>query len=107
MLEVLVHFEMDASEVPDTYQLLEVDFEGRKGISRLSAASLNKNWKDDLDYTRSVGDDWLQSLSSVLLKVPSVVVPHSFNYLMNPRHELADNAKIVSATQRPFDTRLI
>lgn len=50
MLEVLVNFEIGAHEVPDNYQLLEVEYSGRKGISHLSA-SLPDDWNqvDKLD----------------------------------------------------------
>ena len=107
MLEVLVHFELDLSEVPDTYQLLEVEYTGRKGISRLDTSMLPEAWQDDSDSTRIAGDEWLASLSSALLKVPSALIPHSSNYLLNPRHELAKNAKIVNSQSHPYDNRLI
>ena len=40
----------------------------------------------DLDTTRTRGDDWISSRSSVALRVPSVAIPLSFNYLLNPNH---------------------
>jgi len=106
MLEVLVHFEMDSSEVPSSFQLLEIEFSGRKGIARLDPAALPEHWRDDIDTTRSVGDEWLVSFKSALLKVPSAVVPHSSNYLLNPRHELAQNASVITAHSHPYDGRL-
>ncbi len=106
MLEILVHFEMDLAEVPSSYQLLEIEFSGRKGISRLDVERLPDNWLQDVDCTRNVGDEWLGSLSGVLLKVPSIVVPNSANYIFNPRHELASMAAIVNITRHPFDVRL-
>ena len=107
MLEVLVHVEMEPSEVPDTYQLLKIDFQGRKGVSRLDTTRLPDNWAEDIEYTRSVGDEWLRSFSSTLLKVPSAIVPNSANYLLTPQHELAGNAKICNATKHPFDSRFL
>lgn len=107
MLEVLVHFELDVSEVPNNYQLLEVEMDGRRGISRLSESSMPADWRNNLDYTRAIGDEWLTSMKSVLLQVPSVIVPHSVNYLFNPRHELAGQATIVNCTKHPFDHRLV
>jgi len=106
MLEVLVHFEMDSSEVPSSFQLLEIEFSGRKGIARLDPTALPAHWRDDIDITRSVGDEWLVSFKSALLKVPSAVVPHSSNYLLNPRHELAKNATVITVHSHPYDGRL-
>jgi RES domain-containing protein len=57
--------------------------------------------------TRAIGDEWLSSQSSLLLRVPSAVAPNSFNCLFNPRHADAALAKVLSATKHPFDTRLM
>lgn len=107
MLEVLVHFELDLSEIPTNYQLLEVDYNQRTGMSHLHKNSLLDGWQDDLELTRAIGDEWLISSSSLLLRVPSAVVPHSYNYLFNPRHPAASAAEIVSARLHPFDARLV
>lgn len=36
--------------------------------------------------TRQVGDRWLAEQQSLLLRVPSVVLPHSYNYVINAGH---------------------
>jgi RES domain-containing protein len=36
--------------------------------------------------SRKIGDEWIESETSVVLKVPSVVVPAEYNYLINPGH---------------------
>lgn len=107
LLEILVHFEMAPDEVPTSYQLLEIDYSGSKGVSRLADDALSEDWRKDLNLTRAIGDEWLTSFKGSLLRVPSAVVPHSFNYLYNPRHELARNAKIIGAQSHPFDNRLL
>lgn len=107
MLEVLVHFELDLSEIPANYQLLEVDYSQRTGMSHLHKNSLPDGWQDDLELTRAIGDEWLMSASSLLLRVPSAVVPHSYNYLFSPRHPAASAAEIVSVRLHPFDARLL
>lgn len=106
MLETLVHFEMAPDEVPSNYQLLEVEYSGRKGRSRLAESALAEGWQSDISLTRGIGDEWLSGLNGSLLKVPSAIVPHSSNYLFNPRHELASSASIVSSRSHPFDIRL-
>lgn len=107
MLEVLVHFEMAPDEVPSTYQLLEIEYLDKEGVWELSADVMPSFWRADHSWTRATGDEWLSSLGSCLLRVPSAVVPHSYNYLFNPRHELAYKAQIVTAKSHPFDSRLI
>jgi len=107
MLEILVHFELAPDEVPSNYQLLEVGYPLRRGIARLQTRSLPEGWQADPDLTQAIGDEWLAGTSAALLKVPSAVVPRSFNYLFNPRHPDAQAAKVISATQHPYDNRLI
>ncbi len=36
--------------------------------------------------SQQVGDQWIESEASVVLRVPSVVVPAEHNYLINPGH---------------------
>lgn len=61
---------------------------------------------DDQDTTRAMGDEWLLSGSTLLLKVPSAILPHSYNYLLNPRHSLAREVTIAAVGKHPFDQRL-
>lgn len=107
MLEVLVHFELSISEIPERYQLLEVEYPQRRAVSRLQPSALDEDWREDTEYTRSIGDEWLAAADAALLKVPSAIVPKSFNYLFNPRHPEAKQAVIKSATRHPYDARLL
>ncbi len=106
MLETLVHFELDVNEVPLNFKLLEIEYSGRKGIRRLSIDSLSGDWKQNEELTRAIGDEWLSFMQGVLLRVPSALIPHSNNYLLNPRHKLAKDAKVVSSIAHPYDQRL-
>lgn len=107
MLETLVHFELAPDEVPASFQLLAVMTEDNMAIAHLSQDTLLADWQSNQDYTRSIGDEWLMSASSALLKVPSAIIPESYNYLFNPRHPDADKIHIDSVRHCPFDQRLI
>ena len=50
--------------------------------------------------SQEFGTEWLLSLRSAVLKVPSVLVPNDFNFLINPQHP--DFAKIEIGQPVPF-----
>jgi RES domain-containing protein len=64
-------------------------------------------WSPDLNTARLFGDLWASSMRSPVIAVPSVVVPHQINYLLNPRHpEMAGNITIVDRQSFVLDLRL-
>lgn len=109
LVENLVHLEIDPDDLPDTYQLIEVDLPDDVETEELDAGKLTKtnaNWRTDLFFTRSQGDEWLGSGRTALLRVPSVVLPKSQNVLLNPAHTDAKRARVVGTTRPPYDRRL-
>ena len=46
----------------------------------------NVDWSVGSAASQRIGDDWLARVASLLLRVPSVVVPVGWNYLLNPVH---------------------
>jgi RES domain-containing protein len=56
--------------------------------------------------SRQIGDHWIDTLSSAVLRVPSAVVSAEFNYVLNPRHP--EFARIAIEQIKPFvfDPRL-
>lgn len=105
LLEVLVHFEMTVDELPDALTLLRVTIPDKSSTSDIQS-ELSNQWPSNIAETRQLGDAWLKSGSSLLLRVPSVIVPFSFNYLFNPLHSDAENASF-SIHQLPLDPRLV
>ena len=55
---------------------------------------------------RRVGDAWLEAQASVVLSVPSVIVPEERNYLLNPEHPQFEELTIDMPRPFRFDTRL-
>lgn len=46
----------------------------------------NVDWSVGRTATQAIGDAWLEEGATLLLRVPSVVVPAGWNYLLNPAH---------------------
>jgi RES domain-containing protein len=57
--------------------------------------------------TQQLGDDWIASGASVVLKVPSALVPQESNYLFNPRHPAFSEVRIGQPQRLAMDPRLI
>ena len=107
LLEVLVHLELnDIEHLPDSYQLLKIAVPDSLSIVEINEQSLDPNWRGLLELTRTMGDEWLMASNSVVLAVPSAIVPHTKNYLINPAHRDAKHIKIKSHGSYPFDFRL-
>ena len=95
LIEVLAHLEIDEADWPRSYQLLQAEHPARMRMTTLDPLR-TKNWQADLAVTRKLGDDWLRSGSSALARVPSAIVPETWNVLLNPQHA---EAALLSATQ--------
>jgi RES domain-containing protein len=88
------------------------ELRGRRGrflVSTLDPARLPASWRSfpapaDLQL---LGDEWIASKSSAVLKVPSAIIETETNYLLNPLH--SDFSGVVQADPRPFrfDVRLV
>jgi RES domain-containing protein len=78
-------------------------------VSEVSETSLPEGWDQHPPPTQSQreGDRWATRRASVALRVPSVVVPHSHNYLLNPSHPSFEEIAIGSGESLPVDHRLI
>jgi RES domain-containing protein len=105
VLEMLVH--LDAPALLEKYVFLEVDFDASLVID-LARSSLPKNWQSDPvpEAIQAIGDRWVLSGDSVVLRVPSVLVPEESNFLLNPRHPDFGNIGISRPHAFRFDPRL-
>jgi RES domain-containing protein len=77
-------------------------------VSDLSEADLPEDWNSRpiSPSTRAIGDRWFKKQSSAVLRVPSIVVPDEYNYLLNPTHPDFAKIKIGKPIIYFFDPRL-
>ena len=70
--------------------------------------ALPKDWMQEPPplALQLLGDNWVKSGASVILAVPSVVIPKELNYLINPKHPDFAKLKIGPPTDFAFDQRL-
>jgi len=71
------------------------------------ATESGARWVERQDHTRAIGDGWLRDGRSVLLRVPSAVVPETFNVLLNTSHAQAGRIPVAHVSDHPIDPRLL
>lgn len=100
LLEVCVY--TSANDAPPAFTLLKI--EGPEiYIQSVRTDELPDDWRARVEVTRDLGSVWLERNHSVVLRVPSVVLPETMNYLFNPSHPNAAEFRIVQAIAYPFD----
>jgi RES domain-containing protein len=103
LLEVCVHTSTD--DAPPDFTLLRISGPDDPVLT-VSPPDLPDSWQDKVDITRERGTRWLRSNASVLLRVPSAIIPRTSNYLFNPFHPDAHKFQITESFSYPFDPRL-
>lgn len=106
VLEVLAH--LQSVRHLDAYSMVGIDIPDDL-IELLDPRGLPPHWAaaPPPAEAQAIGDDWVASGRSAVLRVPSAIVPHSFIFLINPAHENA--RRITAGPAEPFrvDPRLL
>jgi RES domain-containing protein len=105
-LEILVHVHDGA--FLRTYVAIRVTFD-RKLVRVLEPSELPRDWMAVPLSTgaRSMGDAWVSSGASAILRVPSAIVPGEHNYLINPSHPDVRHVRRDRAIPYRMDSRLL
>lgn len=106
-LETLVHLTTPATRAKP-FSMIEVTLPANS-IETLSVAALPKDWElsPPAQATMTLGDEWLQSQRSLVLRVPSTLVPGEPNYLLNPQHPAMAEVTASKPVAFSFDPRLV
>ena len=108
LLEIFVHMEIaSVGQLPDGYQLLRVQVGDDLPIAEIADTDVPSDWRQNPEWTRGAGTEWLQTETTAVLKVPSAVVPFAHNFLLNPAHPAADAVQIVDAMHVKHDSRIL
>jgi len=107
LLEVLVHAGIDVEDMPVTFRYMEIEAPDSVAVETMDANTLGPAWQTTIHITRQSGSDWLRSTRTALLRVPSVIVPATWNVLVNPRHPDCAKIRIASIHEHRCDPRLL
>ena len=90
------------------YMLVTLSLPDNIKPEELDRTKLSTGWDapDTRPLTKKLGDKFLRSKSSLLLVVPSVLVPEENNYLLNPLHPDLKKIKLINKRRIHFDARV-
>jgi len=105
VLEVLVH--SGGHRRLEPYALIPVEIP-ESLVTRLDDDRLPPGWDGPLPHqaTRELGSSWLTEAKTAVLSVPTAVVPHGRNFLLNPAHPDFATLEVGEPETFVFDPRL-
>lgn len=105
ILELIVHLDED-SDI-STFVTIPVAFDSTM-VYELPPSQIPQNWSEHpiRQQSQMVGQNWLEKGQSLLLKVPSSVVPSESNYVINPLHPGSKKLSIGSPQPLHIDQRI-
>ncbi len=104
--EMLVH--LNSEEILLSYSFAVAEFDESMVLPIEKFQTLPKNWSVSpapIEIQR-IGDEWANSKASVVLRVPTSVLPVEFNYLINIEHPEFSEIKLGEPQNFTFDKRL-
>lgn len=102
-LAVLERFvNLDPDLEPTDLVAASVEFSPQVSMQVVQIADLPSDWRQypAPESLQSIGGRWLESAKTAVLSVPSVVIPHERNYVLNPIHP--DLARLTISHPEPF-----
>tara|TARA_R110002050_G_scaffold109799_1_gene221448 strand:+ start:198794 stop:199252 length:459 start_codon:yes stop_codon:yes gene_type:complete len=100
LLEFVVQYNKEA--LPHDAVMAEIELPDNLKITELTPDELPLNWdKVGENYaTQRFGSEFFRNFHNIGFKVPSVVTPFGYNYILNPHHKDFKKLKLVG--QKPF-----
>ncbi|MEJ2581558.1 MAG: RES domain-containing protein [Acidobacteriota bacterium] len=104
LLEKMVHADLG---LPPLYITVSVTFDAGL-VETVELEVLPDDWRSlPAPFTlKQIGDEWADSNRSCILEVPSVIVPHESNFILNPQHEDFTSIQIGEPIDLDIDQRL-
>ena len=92
----------------EDFKIMFLEIPQDVSITTIDPASLSPGWDNFRNHAVSQerASSWFLSLESPVLRVPSVVLPHSFNFVINTEHKEFKKIKIIDITPLLPDPRI-
>lgn len=106
-VEYLVH--VDFMDLPNDLGIAAIEVPDDITPSQILIPDLPANWRSYSAPSNlaDIGTQWALTGKTLLLRVPSAVVDHEFNVLINPAHPDIRRVTIIDIEDYIFDERLL
>jgi len=108
-LELIVHKARVSNR--NDYKVLVISVADADHLVRqIKIDTLPTHWRQLKAYSQlqKLGSTWYRNMESLLLKVPSVVIPREYNYVINTKHpDFPKHVKLVRSEAYFWDERLV
>ena len=105
-LEVLAH--LQSTSVLQAYSLASLRFPA-ESVEVLETTALPSRWRrfPSPPENQAIGDRWAAEGRSLVLRVPSAIIPAAGNFLINPSHPEFKKVVVGRPERFAFDARLV
>jgi RES domain-containing protein len=105
-LENVVH--RSGEGLNERFSTMIIDVPSTERIEKVTIKDLPENWQQfSMEHIcRQIGDDWFYRQESLLLQVPSIIIPEEHNYLINTQHRNFRKIKLKQTAPFLFDPRI-
>jgi RES domain-containing protein len=105
-MEYLVH--VSIANIPAQTRIVSIGIPDSSIPKQINPSDLPANWaRNPAPFLLAdIGTRWVSSMESLLLRVPSAVIMHEFNVLINPTHPDMKSVDILEVEGFMYDERL-
>jgi RES domain-containing protein len=107
VLEILVHGQVREPMALSRHRFIKLEIPDDLPRDAVDEAQLPIDGSRRISVTRAWGDRWLREGNAAMLAVRSVLVPETYNLILNPRHSDAARIKQIASFPYPLDARLL
>jgi RES domain-containing protein len=107
VLELFVH--LSRTVIPPNLSLATIEIPDTASKQEIAVKELPRHWRSfpAPPELAEIGASWIKSRNSLLLRIPSVIMPSEMNVLINPAHPETGGVRIKKGESYSFDERLI
>ena len=92
----------------DDFKIMFIQIPDDTLITYIKIDELKKRWRNEDNFVQcqQLGNKWYEEGKTLLLKVPSAVLPEGFNFVINTLHKDFKKVKLIEVTDLIPDERI-